>query len=259
MESQVLSHVSGGVLNLTLNRPQKLNAVTYEMIGALLEQLRRAEDDDAIRAVLIAGTGPSFSAGDDITSMGEHPYPLPPGAHPVREFQQRLMRRWYWLPKPTIAAVRGRCHGIASDIVLAADFRIVSRTTAFGDIRARRAIPVGSGGTYLLPRLVGLATATRMMLTGDVIDGDTMLRLGLATELVDDAELTDRAQAYAERLASGPTKAIGLMKRELRANQTASFEQALDLELELLDTPVEDRAEGRQSFTEKREPSYSGR
>ena len=204
MESHVISSIDDGILSLTLNRPEKLNAFTYSIIGELLEQLRLAEEDDTIRAVLITGTDRAFSAGDDIISMGEHPYPLPPGANATREYQQRLMKRWYWYPKSTIAAIRGRCHGIASDVALAADFRIVPKETAFGDIRARRAIPVGSGGTWLLPRLVGLTAASGMMLTGDVIDGEEMQRLGLVTEL------------------------------------------------------VEDRAEGRQSFIEKRDPIYKG-
>ena len=178
MESPVLDDVLDGVLHLTLNRPAKLNPFTYEMIGLLLEQLDRADHDPAIRAILIDGAGGNFSSGDDIKSMGEHPHRIPAGAHATREFQQRLLKRWYWFPKPTIAAVRGRCHGIASDMMLAADFRIVSRTAAYGDIRARRAIPVGTGGTWLLPRMVGLPAASQMMLTGDVIDGEEMYRLG---------------------------------------------------------------------------------
>jgi len=258
MESPVLNDVSDGVLHLTLNRPAKLNPFTYEMIGLLLEQLERADHDPAIRAILIDGAGGNFSSGDDIKSMGEHPRRIPAGAHATREFQQRLLKRWYWFPKPTIAAVRGRCHGIASDMMLAADFRIVSRTAAYGDIRARRAIPVGTGGTWLLPRMVGLPAASQMMLTGDVIDGEEMYRLGLAMAVVEDTELDARAWAFATRMASGPTKAIGLMKQELRHNLHATFEEALEYEMALHDTPVVDRAEGRLSFIEKRDPVYQG-
>ena len=259
MESPILIHESDGVLHLRLNRPAKINPFTYEMIGILLEQLERAEADAALRAILIDGAGGNFSSGDDIKSMGEYPHPIAAGAHPTREFQQRLLKRWYWLPKPTIAAVQGHCYGIASDVMLASDFRIVSRTASYGDIRARRAIPVGTGGTWLLPRMVGLPRASRLMLTGDVIDGEEMHRLGLAMEVVDDADLDERAWAFARRMAKAPTKAVGLMKQELRHNLQVGFEQALEYEMELHDTTVEDRAEGRQSFIEKREPVYQGR
>ena len=258
-EKVVESTVAGGVLALALNRPAKLNAVTYQMIGELLGQLDRAATDDAIRAVLLTGRGRAFSAGDDVKSMGELPFELPPGANPVREMQQRLIRTWYWLRKPTVVGVRGRAHGIGQDLVLAADFRIVSRSAVLGDMRARRAVPVGSGGTYLLPRMIGLPQATELMLTGDVIDAETVDRLGLATRLVEDDKLDDEALAFAATLAQGPTKAIGIMKHELRSNLSASLDEALAREMSWLDVPTEDRAEGAKSFAEGRAANYTGR
>ena len=258
-QAQVLVSVSEGVMTLTLNRPEKLNAVTYRMIAELLDQLQRAEEDGAVRAVAMTGAGRAFSAGDDVVSMGELPYQLPPGAHPVREYQQRLIMRWFWFPKPTIAAIRGRCHGIAQDLALAADFRIVSETTVFGDMRAKRAVPVGSGATFLLPRMIGLPAATRLLLTGDTIDAHAMDRLGLVTELVEDVALEEAAQAFARRMAAGPTKALGIIKHEMRSNLSCGLEEALERELSLLDEPVEDREEGRRSFAERREPVYTGR
>ncbi|MBI2764904.1 MAG: enoyl-CoA hydratase/isomerase family protein [Chloroflexi bacterium] len=256
---QVVSSVSANVLTLTLNRPEKLNAVTYQMISELLVELQRAEEDSSIRCVLIMGSGRAFSAGDDVTSMGEMPYGVFPGAHPVKEYQQRLIRRLFLFPKPVVAAVRGRCHGIAQDITLSADFRVVSRTTVFGDMRAKRAVPVGSGGTYLLALMIGLPAATNIMMTGDVIDADEMARLKLATTVVDDEALDAEATAFAQRLANGPTKALSILKRELRSRFAEQLDAALGLEISLLDEPVEDRAEGRQSFAERREPVYTGR
>lgn len=256
----VLASRADAVMYLTLNRPEKLNAINYTVIGMLLEYLDEAANAPEIRAVVLTGSGRAFSAGDDISGMGELPFGLPPGEHPVRFMQQRLMRTWYWLPKPTIAAVHGRCHGIAEDLALAADFRLVSRDTVFGDLRSRRAIPIGSGGTYLLPRLIGLPAATRIILAGDTIDSDAMVRLGLAAEVIDDDEFDDEVRAFARRMAAGPTKAIGMYKTEMRRNLTAgSFEDALDFEMTLLDTPVEDRVEGARSFVEGRAPEYSGR
>ena len=247
-------------MTLTLNRPEKLNAVTYSVIGQLLEHLQAAKEDPEVRAVAITGAGRAFSAGDDVRSMGEPPYPCPPGEHPVRFMQQRLIKLWYWFPKPTVAGVHGRCHGIGQDIVLAADFRVVSFDTVFGDLRARRAVPIGSGGTYLLPRMIGLPAATRIILTGATIDGTEMERLGLANALVDRDKLEEELASFAAGLAQAPTKALGIMKREMRSNLGArSLDDALNLELELLDTPVEDRAEGAKSFAEGRPAVFTGR
>ena len=111
-DEQVLASVEDGVLVLTLNRPEKLNAITYRVIATLLEQLAGAKEDDAVRAVLLRGAGRAFCAGDDIVSMGEPPYHVPPGEHPVRHMQQRLIRQWFWYPKPTVVQLHGRCHGI---------------------------------------------------------------------------------------------------------------------------------------------------
>lgn len=257
-EQVQVSH-EAGVLTLTLNRPEKLNALTYPMIGALLEAVDRAAEDPGVRVVVITGAGRAFSAGDDVVSMGESPYPVPPGEHPVRHMQQRLMRRWFWLRKPTIASIRGRCHGIGHDLALASDFRVVATDAVLGDMRARRAVPVGSGGTYLLPLLVGVPTATRLLLTGDTIDAAEADRLGLVTELVDGQALESATAALAAMLAAAPTKALGITKVELRRNLSASFDEALELEASFLDEPVEDRAEGLASFAERRAPVYTGR
>jgi 2-(1,2-epoxy-1,2-dihydrophenyl)acetyl-CoA isomerase len=255
----VLVERAGGTLILTLNRPEKLNAINYEMIGTLLEQIYLAATDDAIRAVLMTGSGRAFSAGDDVTGMGHPVRALSPGEHPVGAMQQVLMKQWFWLRKPTIAAIKGRCHGIAEDLALAADFRVVARSAVLGDMRARRAIPVGSGGTFLLPLLVGFSAATALMLTGDTIEAPEIERLGLATRMVDDDELDEAARDFADALAAGPTKALGIMKYELRSNLRNELDRALSLELSLLDTPVEDRAEGARSFSERRAPVFTGR
>jgi 2-(1,2-epoxy-1,2-dihydrophenyl)acetyl-CoA isomerase len=258
-DPQVLAAVEGAVLSLTLNRPEKLNAINYAMIAGLLEELDRARDNDRIRAVVLGGSGRALSAGDDVSGMGVPPYPVPPGAHPVGHMQQRLMRMWFWYPKPTIAAVHGRCHGIAEDLALSADFRLVADDVVFGDLRVRRAIPVGSGGTWLLPRLIGLPRATSIMLTGGTIGAGEMAEFGLAHEVVPVDKFETHVAEFAAALAAGPTKAIGIMKRELRHNLTVGFDEGLDFELSLLDEPVEDRAEGVRSFVEGRTPVYTGR
>lgn len=260
MGELVLVSRADSVMYLTINRPEKLNAINYTVIGSLLGYLDDAANDPDIRAIVLTGAGRAFSAGDDIQGMGDLPYGLPPGEHPVRFMQQRLMRRWFWLNKPTIAAVHGRCHGIAGDLALAADFRIVGDDTVFGDIRVRRAIPIGSGGTFLLPRLIGLSAATRIILTGDTMNADDMVRVGLASEVTEANVFEEAVRSFASRMAQAPTKAIGVMKMEMRRNLSAgTFDDALDFEMSLLDTPVEDRAEGARSFAEGRTPVFTGR
>jgi 2-(1,2-epoxy-1,2-dihydrophenyl)acetyl-CoA isomerase len=258
-DSSVLASVRDGVLVLCLNRPEKLNAINYGVIATLMQHLSDSVDDDNVRAVLLRGEGRAFCAGDDVVGMGEPPYSVPPGEHPVRHMQQRLIRQWFWYPKPTVVALHGRCHGIGGDIALSADFRIVSDELIYGDLRARRAIPVGSGGTWLLPRMIGLPRATAIMLTGGTVGAAELDAAGLATEVVPAESIQDRAMAFATTMAAGPTKAIGFMKRELRKSLTTSFDEALALEISLLDEPVEDREEGRRSFAEKRDPVYTGR
>jgi len=256
---EVLVERAGETLLLTLNRPEKLNAINYAMIGTLLEQVHEAATDDSTRAVVLTGSGRAFSAGDDVKGMGTPVRPLTPGEHPVGAMQQALIRQWFWLRKPTIAVLKGRCHGIGQDLALCADFRIVGTSTVMGDMRARRAIPVGSGGTFLLPLLIGLPAATAIMLTGDTIDAARIDQLGLATQVVDDDELDGAARDFVAKLAAGPTKALGIMKYELRSNLRHELDRALALELSLLDTPVEDRAEGARSFAEGRTPVFTGR
>ncbi len=172
--------------------------------------------------------------------------------------QQNFIKRWYWLRKPTVAAIRGRCHGFGHDMALSADYRVVSTTAVMGDIRGRRAVPVGSGGTFLLPQLIGLSAATKLMLTGDTIAVDEIEQLGLAAKVFDDDKFDEAALDFAATLAQGPTKAMGLAKYEMRRSLGGTLEAALDLELSLLGEPVEDREEGVRSFIEGRAPVYTG-
>src|SRR5262249_7200962 len=155
--------------------------------------------------VVLRGVGRAFSAGDDVVSMGEPRDPIPPGVHRVGHMQQRLMKRWFWLRKPTIASVQGRAHGIGHDLVLAADFRVLASDAILRDLRARRAVPVGRGGTFLLPLLVGLPRATRLMLTAGTIDAAEADRLGLATRVVAPDELAEATATLADELSQAPT------------------------------------------------------
>jgi enoyl-CoA hydratase/carnithine racemase len=247
-----------GILRLTLNRPSKLNAVNYAVVEALLEELHAASTNPSIRAVLLMGAGRSFCAGDDVVSQGELPRPLAPGENPVRAMQQLLMRRWFWLRKPTIVAVQGHCYGFGFDLALAADFRVVCSTASMGDIRIRRAMPVGSGGTFLLPLLVGLPAATSIMMRGESLSVEQIERLGLASRSVQPETFEAEAMEFARTLACGPTKAMGIVKFEMRRNLGRLLEDALDLELDLISEPVEDREEGRRAFAERRDPRFRG-
>lgn len=258
-ECNVLSRLDAGVLTLVLNRPRRHNAFTFEMLGILLERLDAAAHDDAVRAVVLIGAGPSFSSGDDVLQKGEPPFRLPAGSHPILELPQRLVTAWYWLRKPTLAGIRGHCYGLAHDLALAADFRVVSRSTSFGDRRARIAAPTATGGSYLLPRLIGMTAATSLLLTGDTLDAEGMHRLGLVSRLVDDDRLETETHELASTLAQGPTKSLGLTKHQIRRNLDSTFAEALALERELHDAPIEDRVEGVRAFAERRPPRFTGR
>ncbi len=257
MEPEVLVDLDDGILALTLNRPSKHNAINFQMIDLLLDQINRSRRDQAIRVVLLRGAGPSFCAGDDVVSMGST-RELPPGSHPTREYQQRLAREWYELEKPTVVSLRGHCYGMAHDLALAADFRIVSSRITFGDLRAKRALPIASGSTFLLPRMIGTARAKYYIMTGESMDAATMYELGLCTRLADDTDLDETAYSFAKELASAPTRSLGLIKHAILHNAETGFAEALDRELELYDVITEDRREGFRSFREGRQPRFTG-
>ena len=242
---------------MTLNRPDRLNAIDTAQIDAMDRVLTAAAIDDTVRALVITGAGRGFSAGADVQewSAGEIPddQPWPPKMH-------RFMSRLYWLPKPVIAAVNGVAVGAGCDVTLTADMRIASTAARFGEVYMRLGFCPDAGGSFLLPRIVGEARAAELIYTGRIIGAAEAERIGLVSEVVEPDQLLPRALELARTFAEGPTMAIGIAKQNIRRNWSATFEEALRNEVRGGDLcgKTDDHIEGLAATIEKRKPVFVG-
>lgn len=259
----IIYEKEGAVATITMNRPQALNAMTFPLSDEMLHAIEEVKWDDDVRALVITGAGRAFCAGDDLKGME-----VPPRVG-SSDVGQNIVKNIRDLRKPVIAAVNGNAHGTGSDIMIACDFRIASEDAIMGDIRMNRAAFIGTGATYMLPKLVGLAKAIELIFTGDTIDAREAERIGLVNKTVPVDRFEAEVMALATKLAKGPTKAIGVAKAEIYRQLNMDLAQALQDELNEMGTPwygeglwaqeVTDFHEGIASFLEKRKPKYTGK
>jgi 2-(1,2-epoxy-1,2-dihydrophenyl)acetyl-CoA isomerase len=251
----ILISLEAGVQTITLNRPDKLNAFLPEMHQELRRALEQALDDEAIRAVLLTGAGRAFCAGQDLSQRK-----VDPGAAPIDlsvslgSYYNPLVRRLRELPKPVVCAVNGVAAGAGANIALACDVVLAARSASFVQSFARLGLVPDSGGTWFLPRLVGPARAMGLALLAEPLSAENAERWGLIWKAVDDAQLMSEATALARKLAAGPTKGYGLIKRALHASQGNSLDAQLDLERDLQREAgfSEDYRKGVAAFLEKK-------
>lgn len=254
----ILWEVTDGVLTVTLNRPEVLNAVNDRMAEELLDALRRAAREPEVRAVVLTGAGRAFCSGQDLRerSGGEFSY-----AEHIRTRYVPVIVQLQSLEKPVLAAVNGVAAGAGASLALACDLRVASEEASFLQAFTRIGLVPDSGATYFLPRLVGLGKAFELCYLAEPVGAQEALRLGLVNWVVPAPELLSKAREVAGRLASGPTRAYGLTKRALLRNLTADLASALDYEAMLQEAAgrTEDHREGVRAFLEKRPPRYAGR
>ena len=264
MSADLIEQVKDGVAVLTLNRPDRLNAMSRPMLDALLEALPRLAEDPAVGVVVLTGAGRGFCAGGDVKAMAEG---NELGGQTMEERAQALRSRMEtsrWLhemPKPTIAMMRGPAAGAGLSLAMACDLRIASDTVKLGTAFARVGYSGDFGGSYYLTQLVGTAKARELYFTADLLDAQQALGLGLVNRVVADARLEEETMALASRLARGPRVAYRYMKRNMNAAETASLKDMLDLEAwnHTRTGMTEDHREAARAFVEKREPQFKGR
>jgi 2-(1,2-epoxy-1,2-dihydrophenyl)acetyl-CoA isomerase len=264
MSTDLLEQAKDGVAVLTLNRPDRLNAMSRPMLDALLEALPRLAEDPEIGVIVLTGAGRGFCAGGDVKAMAEG---TELGGQTMEEKAQALRSRMEtsrWLhemPKPTIAMMRGPAAGAGLSLAMACDLRIASDTVKLGTAFARVGYSGDFGGSYYLTQLVGTAKARELYFTADLLDAQQALGLGLVNRVVADARLEEETMGLAGRLARGPRVAYRYMKRNMNAAENASLKEMLDLEAwhHTRTGMTEDHREAARAFVEKREPQFKGR
>ena len=262
--TDILYSVEAGIVRITLNKPEKLNALTWGSWAEIENAIAMAESDDSAKVVLFTGSGRGFCAGTDLTAgTKEADWPARPlGGRPgMMRSRYLATAQVYHCKKPTIAAVNGASVGAGFSLAMACDIRIASEAARFSAIFVKRAIVADTGCTWFLPRLVGIENALKMMYTGKLVDAAEALRIGLVSEVVPADELLSRATTLAAEIANGPSVAIELMKRLTQEGLTRGLDEQIEMEqfLQGITHNTEDAAEGRNSFLERREPVFRGR
>jgi 2-(1,2-epoxy-1,2-dihydrophenyl)acetyl-CoA isomerase len=264
MSEDLLEVVEDGIAVLTMNRPDRLNAMSGPMLDAMLEALPRLAADPHVGVVVLTGAGRAFCAGGDVKAMAEG---REFGGATLEEKAQALRARMEasrWLhemPKPTIAMVRGAAAGAGLSLAQACDLRVAGDSARFGTAFARVGYSGDFGGSFYLTRLVGTARARELYFTADMLDAPQALALGLVNRVVPDARLVDETRALAGRLARGPRIAYAYMKRNLNAVESGTLKELLDLEAwhHTRCGMTEDHREATKAFVDKREPVFKGR
>lgn len=251
-----------GVRRIVIARPGSKNGLTPATNQAMIDALRACGESDAIRVVVLTGADGHFCSGLDLKeAMRRGPASPERIGADIDTYFHALIRAVREAPVPTIAAVDGAAAGFGFDLALACDIRVASERARFGEIFVRRALMPDGGGTFMLPRIVGLARALELMYTGDIIDAETARDIGLCNHVYRLDEFEEEVWNLASRLAKGPPLALRLIKESVYAGLDGSFDQALEREREgqLQCLQSRDFAEGVTAFFQKREPRFTGK
>jgi enoyl-CoA hydratase/carnithine racemase len=255
MEPSLLETLDVGVLTVTINRPERRNALDADTITRLHRRLVDAAEDRAVRAVVLAGAGGAFSAGADLKEAAMNP----PEGDVIEQAYHPTIRILRRMPKPVIAAVDGVAAGYGASLALAADIRLVSPRARFSLIFARVGLTLDGGASFFLPHLVGLR-AFELAMTGDLIDADEAYRLGLVNHVYPEAALAAEVTKLARRLASGPPLALAAIKANLNASLGPTLDAVLEDEriAQRRLFPSADFREGVAAFIGKRAAEFKG-
>jgi len=259
----VLYRVEPPLAWITLNRPEKKNALAGSMREEILERILQAGAEDAVRCLILTGAGGAFCSGGDISAMAR-----------IRQEGSRFDEIATWLkaggavvralsslPKPSLASLPGVAAGAGCNLALACDFRIAARSASLGETFSRVGLHPDWGGTYFLPRLVGVCKALELFTTGEMIDAPEAQRIGLVNRVVDDGRLEEETRSFASRLAAAPSLSFLAVREAVRRSLSASLPAMLVYERHAQECCWEsaDAAEGIRAFLEKRSPRFQGR
>ena len=250
-----------GVMTVTLNRPEVLNSCNREMVAELRAAFEEAAATDAVRAVLLTGAGRAFCAGQDLAeAVPPEPAPVPEIADIVEGYNA-LVRAMRALEKPVVAAVNGVAAGAGANIALACDIVLAAESASFIQAFAKIGLVPDNGGTFFLPRLVGMARATSLAMLADRVSAAQAVEWGMIYRAVPADALAAAARDLAAHLATQPTRGLGLIKRALNASLTNDLSAQLDVERDLQREAgrTADYLEGVRAFQSKRPPSFVGR
>jgi 2-(1,2-epoxy-1,2-dihydrophenyl)acetyl-CoA isomerase len=260
-EAPVLVDMRDGYRVLTLNRPGRLNAFTEAMHRALRAAIAEAEADPACRALLLTGAGRAFCAGQDLNDRLAKPGESGVQTNTLEEHYNPLIRKLRALPCPVVAAVNGVAAGAGANVALACDIVLAGRSARFIQAFAKIGLVPDSGGTWTLPRLVGMARARALALTAEPLSAEQADAWGLIWKCLDDSALLPAAEAMCAGFASGPSTGLALIKQAMNASPTNGLDAQLDLERDLQRqaSATMDYAEGVRAFIEKRAPQFAKR
>jgi len=262
--SDLLTRIEDGVLVMTMNRPDAMNALTSEMTTLMLEALRGAVDNDDVGCVMVTGAGPrAFCSGGDVKAMATGNKNAGTFESKVNDLRARMevSRLLHEMPLPTVAMVNGVAAGAGLSIALACDMRYVGRSARMTTAFAKVGFSGDFGGHYFLHRLIGTAKARELYFTADILDSKQIEALGLANRVVDDAQLEAESMAFCKKLAAGPRVAHALMKGNMKIAEEGTLVEALEGEAWRLTRArdTEDHKEAARAFVEKRKPVFKGR
>jgi 2-(1,2-epoxy-1,2-dihydrophenyl)acetyl-CoA isomerase len=262
MQKHLIEAIADGVATLTLNRPDRLNALSSQMLEGLLEALPRLAEDVAVGAIVLTGAGRGFCAGGDVKSMAEESAQRPL-VEAVADLRGRMevSRLLHEIPKPTIAMVNGPAAGAGLSLALACDLRVAAQSARFVTAFAKVGFSGDFGGSYFLSKLIGTGRARELYYTADALNVGEALSLGIVNRVVPDADLAATTMLLAHKLARGPRIALALMKQNFNAAENCTLAQLLDLEArhQIETGRTQDHKEGAQAFVEKRTPTFVGR
>lgn len=259
-ERTILQQQEGGVLTLTMNRPDVLNALNAPMLDELGAAFDAAATDPSVRCIVLRGAGRGFGSGQDLHAFQENADQSSSDIGGNLAKYHRIALAIRNLPKPVIAAVHGACAGASCNLALACDLRIAADSARFIEAFARIGLVPDAGGAWFLPRLVGTGKALEMALLADEVNGPEAERLGLVNRCVPAADFERTVNDWAQRLANGPTMAYGLIKQLMYRSQESDLATSLQMEGPIQGQAIatQDHREGVAAFLQKRMPQYRG-